>query len=135
MDNIDIASYQLDVLKEGGVRISLDDFGTGYSSFAYLAQLPISTLKIDKSFVQTLSESESHRHIIEAISNLAHILGMSVTAEGVETDEQFNFLALHQIDTLQGYLFAKPMQKSAIFDTLTSEMPFFVPESTLSFSI
>lgn len=135
MDNIDIARYQLDVLKEGGVRISLDDFGTGYSSFAYLAQLPISTLKIDKSFIQTLHESDSHRHIIEAISNLAHILGMSVTAEGVETNEQFNFLALHQIDTLQGYLFAKPMQKSAIFNTLTSQMPFFVPESTLSFSI
>jgi diguanylate cyclase (GGDEF)-like protein/PAS domain S-box-containing protein len=135
MDNIDIARYQLDVLKEGGVRISLDDFGTGYSSFAYLAQLPISTLKIDKSFIQTLHESDSHRHIIEAISNLAHILGMSVTAEGVETNEQFNFLALHQIDTLQGYLFARPMQRDAIYTTLTSQMPFFVPKTTLSFSI
>jgi diguanylate cyclase (GGDEF)-like protein/PAS domain S-box-containing protein len=135
MDNIDIAHHQLNVLKNGGVRISLDDFGTGYSSFAYLAQLPIATLKIDKSFIQTIHESDSHRHIIEAISNLAHILGMSVTAEGIETDEQFNFLAKHQIDTLQGYLFAKPMQKSYIYNKLTSQMPFFVPESTLAFAI
>ncbi len=135
MDNIEIAHHQLNVLKEGGVRISLDDFGTGYSSFAYLAQLPIATLKIDKSFVQTIHVSDSHRHIVEAISNLAHILGMSVTAEGIETDEQFNFLVKHQIDTLQGYLFAKPMKKSSIYSQLTSQIPFFVPESTLAFAI
>ncbi len=109
------------------MRISLDDFGTGYSSFAYLAQLPISTLKIDKSFVQTIHESDSNCHIIEAISNLAHILGMNVTAEGVETEEQFNFLAQHQIDTLQGYLFAKPMQKTAIFDNFDLPNAIFCP--------
>jgi EAL domain-containing protein (putative c-di-GMP-specific phosphodiesterase class I) len=135
MENIEIARHQLHILKEGGIKILLDDFGTGYSSFAYLAQLPIATLKIDKSFVQTIHESDSNRHIIEAIANLAHILGMSVTAEGIETNEQFNFLAQHQIDTLQGYLFAKPMKKSLIFNKLTSRTPFFVPESTLAFAI
>jgi diguanylate cyclase (GGDEF)-like protein/PAS domain S-box-containing protein len=135
MENIEIASRQLNILKEGGVSISLDDFGTGYSSFAYLAQLPISTLKIDKSFVQTIDTIDSHRHIIEAISNLAHILGMNVTAEGIETDEQSNFLSLHQIDTFQGFLFSRPMTKKAIFDKLVSPIPFFAPEPNLAFTI
>lgn len=135
MDNIDIASRQLHILKEGGVHISLDDFGTGYSSFAYLAQLPISTLKIDKSFIQTLHEVDSHRHIIEAISNLAHVLEMDVTAEGIETEDQFNFLAKHQIDTLQGYLFSKPITRDAILKKLSSPIPFFVPETTMAFTI
>jgi EAL domain-containing protein (putative c-di-GMP-specific phosphodiesterase class I) len=135
MDNIAIATHQLRILKEGGVKISLDDFGTGYSSFSYLAQLPITTLKIDKSFVQTIHESDSHRHIIQTISQLAHTLGMDVTAEGIETEEQFNFLAQHPIGTLQGFLFAKPMQKGSIYDKLSSQSPFFTPITALGFSI
>lgn len=135
MENIDIATRQLQILRDGGVEISLDDFGTGYSSFAYLAQLPISTLKIDKSFIHTLNENESNRHIIEAISNLANILGMKVTAEGIETDEQFNFLAQYKIDTLQGFLFSKPMSKHSIMSKLRSPDPFFLPAQTLAFAI
>lgn len=135
MDNITIATRQLQILKQGGIKISLDDFGTGYSSFAYLTQLPISTLKIDKSFVQTINEDNSHRHIIEAISNLANILGMSVTAEGIETDEQFNFLSQYKIDTLQGFLFSKPITKRSIYQKLTSQTPYFIPEPTLAFAI
>jgi diguanylate cyclase (GGDEF)-like protein/PAS domain S-box-containing protein len=135
MDNITIATHQLQILEEGGVKISLDDFGTGYSSFSYLAQLPITTLKIDKSFIQTIHESDSHRNIVQTISQLANTLGMEVTAEGIETEEQFNFLAQHPIQTLQGFLFAKPMQKSFIYDKLMSQRPFFVPESILGFAI
>jgi diguanylate cyclase (GGDEF)-like protein/PAS domain S-box-containing protein len=135
MDNIAIATHQLRILKEGGVKISLDDFGTGYSSFSYLAQLPITTLKIDKSFVQTIHESDSHRHIIQTISQLANTLGMDVTAEGIETEEQFNFLAQHPIQTLQGFLFAKPMHKTSIYDKLSSQTPFFAPEAVLGFAI
>lgn len=135
MDNIDIASRQLHTLKAGGIQIALDDFGTGYSSFAYLAQLPISTLKIDKSFIDNVCEIDSHSHIVIAISNLAHVLGMNVTAEGVETEDQFNFLVENRIDTLQGYFLSKPMTKESILQNLSTHTSFFVPEKTLAYSI
>ncbi len=135
MGNIEIASHQLHTLKNGGIRISLDDFGTGYSSFAYLAQLPIDTLKIDKSFVQSLHHNESNRHIVVAISNLAHALGMNVTAEGVEDEDQFNFLIENRIDTLQGYLLSRPITKETIIETLTSNTPYSVPQHSLGYSI
>jgi diguanylate cyclase (GGDEF)-like protein/PAS domain S-box-containing protein len=135
MDNIEIASRQLHRLKTGGIHTALDDFGTGYSSFAYLAQLPISTLKIDKSFIDTVCEIDSHSHIVTAISNLAHVLEMSVTAEGVETEEQFNFLVENRIDTLQGYFLSKPMTKEEILHNITTLTPFFLPEKALAYSI
>ncbi|MFA6189018.1 MAG: EAL domain-containing protein [Sulfuricurvum sp.] len=135
MDNINIASRQLHLLREGDVHIALDDFGTGYSSFAFLAQLPISTLKIDKSFIDSVCEIDSHRHIVQAISNLAHILGMSVTAEGVETEDQFNFLVENHIDTLQGYLLSKPITKEEIIEKITALIPFFAPEKSFLYSI
>lgn len=135
MGNIEIALHQLQILKNGGIRISLDDFGTGYSSFAYLAQLPIDTLKIDKSFVQSLEQNESNRHIVIAISNLAHALGMNVTAEGVEEESQLNFLIEHRIDTLQGYLLSRPITKEAIIQTLTSNTPYFVPKHSIAYAI
>lgn len=135
MDNIDIASRQLHTLKAGGIQIALDDFGTGYSSFAYLAQLPISTLKIDKSFIENVCEIDSHSHIVIAISNLAHVLGMNVTAEGVETQDQFNFLVENKIDTLQGYFLSRPITKEVILQNLSTHTSFFVPEKTLAYSI
>lgn len=135
MENIEIASRQLHTLKEGGIQIALDDFGTGYSSFAYLAQLPISTLKIDKSFIDTVCETGSHGHIVIAISNLAHVLGMSVTAEGVETEDQFNFLVENRIDTLQGYLLSKPIRKEEILKNITTSPPFFLPEKAMAYII
>lgn len=135
MENIEIASRQLHILKEGGVEISLDDFGTGYSSFAYLAQLPISTMKIDKSFIDTVGEIDSNSHIVKAISNLAHVLEMSVTAEGVETEKQFNFLVENHIDTLQGYLLSKPIKKEEILHNITTLTPFFLPEKALAYTI
>lgn len=127
MENIDIATVQLNQLKKGGIRIALDDFGTGYSSFAYLAQLPIDTLKIDKSFILTLFEVDSHRHIVEAMSNLAHVLGMSVTAEGVEENEHFDFLIENKIDTLQGFHLCRPLPKEAILQKLHNEDLYFTP--------
>ncbi|MDD2951004.1 MAG: EAL domain-containing protein [Sulfuricurvum sp.] len=127
MENIDVAAVQLNKLKEGGVRIALDDFGTGYSSFAYLAQLPIDTLKIDKSFILTLFEVNSNRHIVEAMSNLAHVLGMSVTAEGVEESEHFDFLIKNKIDTLQGYHLSRPLPRNVILQKLQNSDPYFTP--------
>lgn len=135
MENIEIAEHQLRQLKEGGVRIALDDFGTGYSSFAYLAQLPIDTLKIDKSFILPLFEGNSNRHIVEAISNLAHVLGMSVTAEGVEDSSHYDFLIENSIDTLQGYHLCRPLPRDVIFQKLQNRDPYFKPVSALGYTI
>ncbi|OHD86245.1 bifunctional diguanylate cyclase/phosphodiesterase [Sulfuricurvum sp. RIFCSPLOWO2_12_FULL_43_24] len=135
MENIDIASHQLHQLQAGGVRIALDDFGTGYSSFAYLAQLPIDTLKIDKSFILPLFEGASNRHIVEAISNLAHVLGMKVTAEGVEESSHYDFLMENNIDTLQGYHLCRPLPRDKIFQKLQDKDPYFKPVSPLGYTI
>ncbi|MGA9046161.1 EAL domain-containing protein [Sulfuricurvum sp.] len=135
MENIEIAGRQLRQLKAGGIRISLDDFGTGYSSFAYLAQLPIDTLKIDKSFILPLFEGNSNRHIVEAISNLAHVLGMNVTAEGVEESSHYDFLIENQIDTLQGYHLCRPLPRDQILQKLRDEAPYFTPASSLGYTI
>jgi diguanylate cyclase (GGDEF)-like protein len=124
MENIEITSQQLHILQQGGVCISLDDFGTGYSSFAYLAQLPIQTLKIDQSFVQSFHHSQSNRHIIKAITQLAHVMEMEVTAEGVETQEEYNFLMDNKIDTFQGYFFSKPITRSTIMKRLSGSDSF-----------
>lgn len=135
MDNIAVVSRQLSELKAGGVRISLDDFGTGYSSFAYLAQLPIDTLKIDKSFILPLFEGETNRHIVEAIANLAHVLGMNVTAEGVEESSHYDFLIENKIDTLQGYHLCRPLPKDQIITKLKDEEPHFKPRNSLAYTI
>lgn len=135
MENIEIAEYQLRKLKEGGVRIALDDFGTGYSSFSYLAQLPIDTLKIDKSFILPLFEGNSNRHIVEAISNLAHVLGMSVTAEGVEESCHYDFLVDNKIDTLQGYHLCRPLPRREIIEKLQKSELYFTPSSPDAYTI
>lgn len=99
----------LEALKELGVRVNIDDFGTGYSSLAYLSTLSVSTLKIDHSFVWHMEESEKDWQILKMIIELGKSLGLSVIAEGIETEQQkANLLALGCEDG-QGYLFAKPM--------------------------
>lgn len=101
-------------LKRLGVRISVDDFGTGYSSLSYLSKLPIDCLKIDQSFVQSLSVDNYNAHIIQAIISLAHALEMDVIAEGIETEEQLDFMRAHGCDHGQGFLFFKPMSADNI---------------------
>ncbi len=92
-----------------GLRFSLDDFGTGYSSLSHLHQFPIAEIKIDRSFVCRIPDSEPHRRIIRAVINLAHDLGKSVVAEGVETDEQIAALNAMDCGIGQGYAFDRPM--------------------------
>jgi len=103
-----------DMLDTIGVRLSIDDFGTGYSSLSYLRRLPARQLKIDRSFVRDLGSSLDAQAIVEAVVRLAHALGLTVVAEGVETLEQAAILRTLQCDEFQGYLFARPMPEQAL---------------------
>jgi len=99
----------LQALKDLGVRISLDDFGTGYSSLSYLRSFPFDKIKIDKSFVRDMGESREAMAIIRAITGLSSSLLIEITAEGVETEEQFRQLQLEGCSHFQGYLFGRPV--------------------------
>jgi EAL domain-containing protein (putative c-di-GMP-specific phosphodiesterase class I) len=92
-----------------GVRLSIDDFGTGYSSLSYLRQLPARQLKIDRSFITDLETNSDARAIVSAVINLAHVLDLSVVAEGVETEGQRRILEELECDELQGFFFSRPM--------------------------
>lgn len=96
-------------LKELGIEINIDDFGTGYSNLSYLTQLPISTLKIDRSFISSSQNEEQNKEIVQTIITLARSLGMKVIAEGVETAEQLEQLKTLNCEGAQGYYFSKPM--------------------------
>ena len=100
-----------------GFKISIDDFGTGYSSMSYLKQLPVDTIKIDKSFVDDIKHGSSDNAIIEAIIALSKTLGYTIVAEGIETKEQEDFLKRAHCDIGQGYLFSKPLS----YETLVKQ--------------
>jgi diguanylate cyclase (GGDEF)-like protein len=109
MDDPQRALQTLRRLHEMGLRLSIDDFGTGYSSLAYLKQMPLHELKIDKSFVMSMESSLADLKIVRSTIDLAHNLGLSVTAEGVETAQAFSILRAMKCDEAQGYFMAKPM--------------------------
>ncbi|WP_298453055.1 bifunctional diguanylate cyclase/phosphodiesterase [uncultured Marinobacter sp.] len=109
MHDPEYAQRCLRELNQLGISFALDDFGTGYSSLSNLQHLPISLVKIDKSFVQDLGNSADAEHIIRAIISLAHSLQISVVAEGVETEGQLEFLRQQHCDEIQGYYYARPM--------------------------
>ncbi len=95
--------------RELGIRVALDDFGTGFSSLSYLRRLPLDTLKVDRAFVMDLPGDNDAEGIVGAIITMAHVLGLRVIAEGVETEEQRTFLRDISCDEMQGYLFSKPV--------------------------
>lgn len=109
MNNAEEMAETLHGLKELGVRIAMDDFGTGYSSLSYLMKFPFDRIKIDRAFVTALAQEKTAQEILKTIVGLASTLHMSVTAEGVETEEQSAFLRATGCDTLQGYYFSKPL--------------------------
>jgi EAL domain-containing protein (putative c-di-GMP-specific phosphodiesterase class I)/DNA-binding NarL/FixJ family response regulator len=108
MENPESTAKLLADIRRMGMKIAIDDFGTGYSSLSYLKRLPIDTVKLDRSFVNGATAHPDHAALVMAIITLAHNLRLRVIAEGVETEEQLNFLRLLRCDQGQGYLFGKP---------------------------
>jgi EAL domain-containing protein (putative c-di-GMP-specific phosphodiesterase class I) len=114
MRDVERTVAQLKVLKALGVRVAIDDFGTGYSSLAYLQQVPIDVLKIDKSFVSGIANASEAAALVHTLVNLGKMLGLETVAEGVETDDQRRRLTAENVDTGQGFLFARPLDVEAV---------------------
>jgi EAL domain-containing protein (putative c-di-GMP-specific phosphodiesterase class I) len=110
---------KLNEVRNHNVHIAVDDFGTGYSSLSYIAKLPIDVLKIDRSFIIKMSESEVDLAIVSAIITLAHSLNLRVVAEGVETEQQAQILRSLNCDEAQGYLFCRPLPFDELVKRLT----------------
>ncbi|MBW4638829.1 MAG: EAL domain-containing protein [Gloeocapsa sp. UFS-A4-WI-NPMV-4B04] len=122
IENADSAAGMLVQLKKLGIQVYIDDFGTGYSSLSYLHRFPIDALKIDRSFISRMNIN-NESEIVQTIMTMAHNLGMSVVAEGIETIEQLNQLKSLQCEYGQGYLFAKPLNKEAAEAWISKEAP------------
>jgi diguanylate cyclase (GGDEF)-like protein/PAS domain S-box-containing protein len=114
MENINDYVPKLKVLREAGIGIAIDDFGTGYSSLAYISRLPISVLKIDRSFITAMGETDEGATIVSTIISLARVLKLSVVAEGVESDAQLNLLRIMGCNTIQGFVFSRPVPAQSI---------------------
>lgn len=108
--NITHSVYVMKELQKLGVKVSIDDFGTGYSSLSYLKDLPINTLKIDRTFINNLKVNTSDIAIVKAIITMGHGLSVKVVAEGVETDEQIELLKELECHYAQGFYIDKPMK-------------------------
>ncbi|NJN18196.1 MAG: EAL domain-containing protein [Oscillochloris sp.] len=118
MRNPEDSAAKIARLRALGARVTIDDFGTGYSSLAYLQQFPVDTLKIDRSFVREINGDENDTALIQAIVGLAHSLGLSVVAEGVETPLQHAYLREIGCDEAQGYLFAYPLPADHVWPAI-----------------
>ena len=114
MQSFDSSINILKKLMDMGIRIALDDFGTGYSSLSYLRKIPISTLKIDKSFIDNITSNKKEESIINNIIQMAHSMDLKIVAEGVETTEQLSILKERNCDYIQGYYFSKPLPASEV---------------------
>ncbi|MBI2994913.1 MAG: EAL domain-containing protein [Gammaproteobacteria bacterium] len=123
MENIDGNMEKLLALKMAGLGIVIDDFGTGYSSLSYIARMPISSLKIDRSFIVGMTASLQSRLIVSTIISLAHALNLKVVAEGVDAEEQLDVLRELRCDEIQGFLFSRPLPANEILPLLEKSAP------------
>ena len=114
MGDVEAAIAQLYEFKKLGVCLSIDDFGTGYSSLSYLKRFPVDTLKIDRSFIKDIPEDRDDMEISSAIIAMAQKLNLKLVAEGVETEEQIQFLSRNNCFVIQGYYFSKPLPEGNI---------------------
>jgi EAL domain-containing protein (putative c-di-GMP-specific phosphodiesterase class I) len=119
MQDIGHSTEILRALRDAGAKIAMDDFGTGYSSLSYLARLPIDALKIDRSFVRTITENQDDAAIASAIISMAQALGLTTVAEGVETQPQCDLLRTLGCDQIQGYLISRPVPEEEILKMLS----------------
>lgn len=109
IEDLDDIRSKLCSLRSLGITIALDDFGTGYSSLARIEDLPIDCIKIDKSFIDKILVKNGQKQIIQDLIAMCHKLGLKVVAEGVEHEEQREYLAASGCDVMQGYLYSKPL--------------------------
>ena len=118
LSDADLMMSVFQELKAMGLRLAIDDFGTGYSSLSYLKQLPVSKLKIDRSFVRDVAVNADDAAITNAIISMAKSLSLKVIAEGVESEAQMTFLRAHHCDEIQGYYFSKPLSADGVVEKL-----------------
>lgn len=118
IDNFEDAQHVLEAIRALGIKIAIDDFGTGYSSLSYLTRFSPDILKLDKSFIDDIADDSSAKTVVEGVIDLAHKLGMSVVAEGVETQQQLDMLKASQCDKVQGYLLGHPGPASDILERI-----------------
>ncbi len=118
VEDIDNVADTLRVLSKQGIRISMDDFGTGYSSLSYLKKFPINTIKVDRSFVKDITTDKDDASIVTATIQMAHSLNLDIVAEGVETEEQLQFLISKKCDKIQGYYFSRPLSYKALVNLM-----------------
>ncbi|MDQ7989089.1 MAG: EAL domain-containing protein [Candidatus Dactylopiibacterium sp.] len=121
MEEADAIESTLEGIKQLGVRVAIDDFGTGFSSLSYLQRLRVDRLKIDRSFVADLSSGERARQVPEAVIQLGHRLGLTIMAEGVETEAQAHLLAELGCDEAQGYLYSRPLENGPLLAWLQAQ--------------
>ena len=120
IENIEFTAKRLKDIRTLGIRVALDDFGTGYSSMSYLKDLPIDVLKMDRSYIKSLPNSEKDRKVMRAIVDIAAILQLTVMAEGVETQEQLQLAAEIGCHYYQGYYFYKPVPAADLVESFSA---------------
>lgn len=123
IEDFDDIIEKINVLRGMGIRVALDDFGTGYSSLSYLKRLPIDTLKVDKSFIDTMISDDSTNIITDSVVGMAKKMGFETIAEGVESKEQLLYLQKIKCDVIQGYLLGKPMSRIDFEKVIIRQLP------------
>ena len=122
MQNVESTIEAMLALRNMGVHLSIDDFGTGYSSLSYLKRFPVEALKIDRSFIDGLGREHEDTSIVEAIVTLAHALGLTAVAEGLETATQLEALRVIGCDFAQGYLLGHPLPAEVVGDSPADDL-------------